>query len=98
MSSIQLCLGVMHLPGYIHSIAEQILRTTVPFVTGRLEIFHCAHRPVITESDLHLTFCSTINAMSKKNIRVTVNGLATFTRDRICSDPFGIGSTLFKRD
>ena len=24
--------------------------------------------------------------------------LGTFTRDRICSDPFGIGSTLFTRD
>ena len=36
------------------------LRTTVPFVTARLEIFHCTHRPVIPESDLYFTFCSTL--------------------------------------
>ena len=29
------------------------LRTDVPFVTTRLEIFHCAHHPVIPKSNLY---------------------------------------------
>ena len=44
------------------------LRTTVPFVTAHLEVFHCTHHPVIPKSDLYFTFCSTLNALS-------VNGL-----------------------
>ena len=42
------------------------LRTTVPFVTGHLEIFHCTHHPMIPKSDLYFTFCSTLNALSKR--------------------------------
>ena len=42
------------------------LRTTVPFVTAHLEIFHCTHHPVILKSDLYFTFCSTLNALSKR--------------------------------
>ena len=36
------------------------LRTTVPFVTAHLEIFHSTHHPVIPKSDLYFTFCSTL--------------------------------------
>ena len=36
------------------------LRTTEPFVTEHLEIFHCTHHPVIPKSDLYFTFCSTL--------------------------------------
>ena len=43
-----------------------ILRTIVPFVTAHLEIFHCTHHPVIPKSDLYFTFCSTLNALSKR--------------------------------
>ena len=42
------------------------LRTTVPFVTAHLEIFHCTHHPVVPKSDLYFTFCSTLNALSKR--------------------------------
>ena len=42
------------------------LRTTVPFVTAHLEIFHCKHHQVIPKSDLYFTFCSTLNALSKR--------------------------------
>ena len=42
------------------------LRTTVPFVTAHLEILHRTHHPVIPESDLYFTFCSTLNALSKR--------------------------------
>ena len=42
------------------------LRTTLPFVTAYLEIFHCTHDPVIPESDLYFTFCSTLSALSKR--------------------------------
>ena len=42
------------------------LRTTVPFVTAHLEIFHCTHHPVIPKSALYFTFCSTLNALSKR--------------------------------
>ena len=42
------------------------LRTTVPFVAAHLEIFHCTHHPVIPKSDLYFTFCSTLNALSKR--------------------------------
>ena len=45
---------------------EVQLRTTVPFVTADLEIFHCTHHPVILKSDLYFTFCSTLNALSKR--------------------------------
>ena len=41
------------------------LRTTVPFVTAHLEIFHCMYHPVIPESDLYFTFCPTLNALYK---------------------------------
>ena len=46
---------------YIHH-----LRTTMPFVTAHLEIFHCMHHPVIPKSDLYFTFCSTLNTLSKR--------------------------------
>ena len=39
-------------------------RATVPFVIAHLEIFHCTHHPVIPESDLYFTFCSTLNGLS----------------------------------
>ena len=42
------------------------LRTTVPFATVHLEIFHCMYHPVIPKSDLYFTFCSTLNALSKR--------------------------------
>ena len=42
------------------------LRTTMPFVTAHLEIFHCTHHPVIPKSDLYFTFCSTLTALSKR--------------------------------
>ena len=42
------------------------LRTTVPFVTAHLEIIHCTHHPVIPKSDLYYTFCSALNALSKR--------------------------------
>ena len=45
---------------------DKHLRTTVPFVTAHLEIFYCTHHPVIPESDLYFTFCSTSNALSKR--------------------------------
>ena len=35
------------------------------FVTAHLEIFHCMYHPVIPQSDLYFTFCSTLNALSK---------------------------------
>ena len=41
-------------------------RTTVPFVTAHLEIFHCKYDPVIPKFDLYFTFCSTLNALSKR--------------------------------
>ena len=47
------------------------LRTTVPFVTAHLEIFHCMHYPVILESDMSFTFWSTLDGLSKNNIKVT---------------------------
>ena len=42
------------------------LRTTVSFVTAHLEIFHCKHDPVMPKSDSYFTFCSTLNALSKR--------------------------------
>ena len=36
------------------------------FVTAHLEIFHCTDHPVIPKSDLYFTFCSTLNALSKR--------------------------------
>ena len=50
----------------LYKINEHRLRTTVPFVTSHLEIFHCTHHPVIPKSDLYFTFCSTLNALSKR--------------------------------
>ena len=38
------------------SVSMTDLRTTVPFVTAHLEIFHCKHDPVIPKSDLYFTF------------------------------------------
>ena len=43
------------------------LRTTVPFVTVHLEIFHCTHYPVIPKSDLYFTFCSTFKHFLKEH-------------------------------
>ena len=48
------------------SVSMTDLRTTTPFVTAHLEIFHSEHDPVIPKSDLYFTFCSTLNALSKK--------------------------------
>ena len=45
---------------------EYLLRTTVHFVTEHLEIVHCMHHPVNPKSDLYFTFCSTLNALSKR--------------------------------
>ena len=38
----------------------------MPFVTVHLEIFYCTYHPVIPKSDLYFTFCSTLNALSKR--------------------------------
>ena len=38
----------------------------MPFVTVNLETFYCMHHPVIPKSDLYFTFCSTLNALSKR--------------------------------
>ena len=46
----------------------------MPFVTVHLEIVHCTN-PVIPKSDLYFTFCSILNALSKRTSKVTVNGL-----------------------
>ena len=46
-----------------------LLRTTVTFVVANLEIFHCTHHPEIPESNLYFTFCSTLNALSKRTSR-----------------------------
>ena len=51
------------------------LKTAVPFVTAHLDIFHSMHHPMSPKSDLYFTFCSTLNALSKTNIKVIVNGL-----------------------
>ena len=48
------------------SPGEIWLRTTIPFVTAYLEIFHCMYHPVISVSDLYFTFGFTINALSKR--------------------------------
>ena len=40
--------------------------TTMPFVIAYLEIFHCMHHPVISESDLYFTFGFILNALSKR--------------------------------
>ena len=53
-------------PWHISVLKSLFLRTTVPFVTAHLEIFHCTHHPVIPKSDLYFTFCSTLNALSKR--------------------------------
>ena len=45
------------------------LRTTVPFVTAYLKIFHCTHHPVNPKSDLYFTFCSTLNALSNRTAK-----------------------------
>ena len=54
-------------------LSRTTLRTTVPFATALLEIFHCTHHPVIPKSNLYFTFGSTLNVL--KNIKVTINGL-----------------------
>ena len=43
------------------------LRTTVPFATAHLEIFHCTHHSVIAKSNLYFTFCSTLNTLFRKH-------------------------------
>ena len=48
------------------SVSMTDLRTTVPFVTALLEILHSKHDPVIPNSDLYFTFCSTSNVLSKR--------------------------------
>ena len=47
-------------------IKNKRFKTTVPFVTAHLEMFHCTHHPVIPKSDLYFTFCSTLNPLSKR--------------------------------
>ena len=42
-------------------------------------------------------YIALMNAMFEKSLRRNAT-MATLTRDRICSDPFGIGSTLFTQD
>ena len=42
----------------------------MPFVTEHLEIFYCTHHPVIPKSDLYFTFCSTLNALSKRTSKL----------------------------
>ena len=42
------------------------LRTTVPFAIAHPEIFRCTYDPVIPKFDLYFTFCSTLNALSKR--------------------------------
>ena len=46
------------------SVSMTDLRTTVPFVAAHLEIFHCKHDPVIPESELYFTFCSTLRLIA----------------------------------
>ena len=48
------------------------LRTTMPFVTALLEIFHCTHDPVILKSDLYFTFYSTLNVSSERTSKYTI--------------------------
>ena len=38
----------------------------MPFVTAHLEIFHCTHHLMIRKSNLYFTFCSTLNALSRR--------------------------------
>ena len=38
----------------------------MPFATAHLEIIHCTHHPVIPKFNLYFTFCSTLNALSKR--------------------------------
>ena len=54
----------------VYQEAQKIfLRTTVPFVTAHLEIFHRTHHPVFPKSDLYFTFCSTLNAFSERTLK-----------------------------
>ena len=39
----------------------------MPFATAHLQIFHCTHHPVIPQSDLYFTFCSTFKVPMKRN-------------------------------
>ena len=55
---------------------RSLLRTTVPFATVHLEIFHCTHHPVIPNSDLYFTYC-----------KVTVNGLMALENGMSPSTP-----------
>ena len=41
----------------------------MPFVTVHLEIFHYMLHPVIPKSDLYFTFCSTLNALSRRTLK-----------------------------
>ena len=61
-----LILQIMHGIDSYSAGSKYHLRTTVPFVTAHLEIFHCTHHPVIPKYDLYFTFCSTLNALSKR--------------------------------
>ena len=45
------------------------------FIGARQSFLHFTHHPVIPVSDLYFTFCSTLNILSEKNIKVTVNEL-----------------------
>ena len=58
-----MCAEGMH---YAMTAGHLLKTTTVPFVATHLEIFHCTHHPVITESHLYFTFCSILNALSKR--------------------------------
>ena len=46
-----------------HFSSSWDLRTTVPFVTVHIEVFH---HPVIPKSDLYFTFCSTLSKRTSK--------------------------------
>ena len=49
----------------------------MPCDTAHLEIFYCMHHPVISEPDLHFTFCSTSNALSKRTSKYLLKDYLT---------------------
>ena len=59
------------------------LRTTVPFLTAHLEIFHCMHHPVIPNSDLYFTFSSTLNALSKRTSKKLLMAYSITSRNGV---------------
>ena len=48
---------------------------------------------LVTFKDISATVCGMLDQLTRGTLIK-----ATFSRDRICSDPFGIGSTLFTWD